>query len=166
MIILQKGLKENEREWNQLNSSMFIPPIISENLEVPIVGALSKNKCRWESCLEDRSSQSNWAHDLEKGTAIRLHGLTYDGEGNLTTNAHSSPWDGACARSSEDGAFCMEVRITIKQAEIPKWQHFGFVCRAPSSSCSSCSISAAFLNTILVYSPLSRKCRYVTRTLF
>jgi len=81
----------------------------------------------------------------------------------MHTAAHET---GRVLVAAKDGAFCMEVRVMIKQVEIPKCQHFGFVSKTPSNSCSSCSISAAFLYTILVHSALSRKRRYVTRTLF
>ena len=81
----------------------------------------------------------------------------------MHTAAHET---GRVLVAAKDGAFCMEVRVMIKQAEIPKCQHFGFVSKTPSNSCSSCSISAAFHHTILVHSALSRKRRYVTGTLF
>jgi len=81
----------------------------------------------------------------------------------MHTAAHET---GRVLVAAKDGAFCMEVRVMIKQVEIPKCQHFGFVSKTPSNSCSSRSISAAFHHTILVHSALSRKRRYITGTLF
>ena len=96
---------------------------------------------------------------IEEGTANRLQGLTYGGEGNPNhqcTQCHTAAHEtGRVLVAAKDGAFCMEVRVMIKQVEIPKCQHFGFVSKTPRNSCSSCSISAAFHHTILVHSPLA-----------
>ena len=49
----------------------------------------------------------------------------------MHTAAHET---GRVLGAAKDGAFCMEVRVMIKQVEIPKCQHFGFVCKTNSNS--------------------------------